>query len=237
MNLSHRYDRLDVVPLEVLLEVEDRELIRLREAEELAERGIRVDRLLVRELVVLGILHDATGDIRTADERVGREAEEYAEILRDLNRLGEDRRGVGLLLTISADSARLATTATLGLLLEASNLLLHLLHLRRKLIEGRAEGVELDEERGEVRDYRLLSLSLGDYSNYRGRGRRGDGNRRGGLGVGSSSVLDYRGGRGDGNRGGNGGSGTLLGGGLLGGGGDNRGGHLITSARGRRGHT
>ena len=236
MNLS-RYDRLDVVPLEVLLEVEDRELIRLREAEELAERGIRVDRLLVRELVVLGVLHDATGDIRTADERVGREAEEYAEILRDLNRLGEDRRGVGLLLTISADSARLATTATLGLLLEASNLLLHLLHLRRKLIERRAEGVELDEERGEVRDYRLLSLSLSDYSNYRGRGRRGNGDSRGGLGVRGSGVLDYRGGRGDGNRGGNRGSGTLLGGGLLGGGGDNRGGHLITSARGRRGHT
>ena len=151
INLS-RYDRLDVVPLEVLLEVEDRQLVRLCEAEELAERGIRVDRLLVRELVVLGILHDATGDIRTADERVRREAEEYAEILRDLNRLGEDRRGVGLLLTISADSARLATTATLGLLLEASYLLLHLLHLRRELVERRAEGIELDKERGEVRD-------------------------------------------------------------------------------------
>ena len=231
-SLRRRDNRLDVVPLEVLLEVEDRQLVRLREAEELAERGIRVDRLLVRQLVVLRVLHDATRDIRTADERVGREAEENTEILRDLHRLGEDRRGVGLLLTISADSARLATTATLGLLLKASNLLLHLLHLRRELIEGRAEGVELDKERGEVRDYRLLGLGLSDNGDYRG--RRGRGNRRGRL---SSGVLDYRGGRGDGNRGGNGGSGTLLGGGLLGGGGDNRGGHLITSARGRRGHT
>lgn len=54
---------LDVVPLEVLLQVEDGEAVRLREAEELAERGIRLDGLLVRELVVLGVLHDAAGDI------------------------------------------------------------------------------------------------------------------------------------------------------------------------------
>lgn len=54
---------LDVVTLEILLEVEDREAVLLREAEELAERGIRLDGLLVRKLVVLCILHDATGDI------------------------------------------------------------------------------------------------------------------------------------------------------------------------------
>ena len=235
-SLRRRDDRLDVVPLEVLLEVEDRQLVRLREAEELAERGIRVDRLLVRELVVLRVLHDTARDIRTADERVGREAEENAEILRDLNRLGEDRRGVGLLLAIRTDSARLATTATLGLLLKTGNLLLHLLHLRRELIEGRAEGVELDKERGEVRDYRLLGLGLSDDGDYRGRGRRGY--RRGRLGVRSSSVLDYRGGRGYGDRGSNGGGlRGGLGGVLLGSGGGGDSGHVITSARGRSRHT
>jgi len=140
------------VTLEVLLEVEDGKAVRLREAEELTERGIRLDGLLVREVVVLGILHDATGHIRAADLRSRGELEEDAEILRDLNRLGEDRRGVGLLLAIGADSARLAAAATLGLLLKASNLLLHLLHLRRELIEGDTEGVELDEESSEVGD-------------------------------------------------------------------------------------
>ena len=138
--------------LEVLLEVEDGKAVRLREAEKLAERGIRLDGLLVRELVVLSILHDATRDIRAANLSTSGEAKEDAEILRDLNRLGEDRRGVGLLLTIGTDSARLAAAATLGLLLEARNLLLHLLHLRRKLIEGNTEGVELDKESSEVGD-------------------------------------------------------------------------------------
>ena len=145
-------NRLDIVTLEVLLEVEDGKAIRLREAEELTERGIRLDGLLVRELVVLCILHDATRDIRAADLRTSGEAEEDAEILRDLNRLGEDSRGVGLLLAISADSASLAAAATLGLLLKAGDLLLHLLHLRRELIEGDTEGVELNEESSEVGD-------------------------------------------------------------------------------------
>lgn len=138
--------------LEVLLEVEDGEAVRLREAEKLAERGIRLDGLLVRELVVLCILHNAARDIRAADLRARGEAKEDAEILRDLNRLGEDRRGVGLLLAISADSASLAAAATLGLLLKAGDLLLHLLHLRRELVEGDTEGVELDEESSEVGD-------------------------------------------------------------------------------------
>ena len=138
--------------LEVLLEVEDGEAVRLREAEELAERGIRLDGLLVRELVVLSILHDATRDIRAADLSARGKAEEDAKLLRDLNRLGKDRRGVGLLLAIGTDSARLAAAAALGLLLKASNLLLHLLHLRRELIEGDTEGVELDEESSEVGD-------------------------------------------------------------------------------------
>ena len=48
MSLRNRDDRLDVVALEILLEVEDRKVVLLREPEELAERGIRLDRLLVR---------------------------------------------------------------------------------------------------------------------------------------------------------------------------------------------
>jgi hypothetical protein len=140
------------VTLEVLLEVEDSKAIRLREAEELTERGIRLDGLLVRKLVVLCILHDATGDIRAADLRASGEAKEDAELLRDLNRLGEDRRGVGLLLAIGTDCTGLAAAATLGLLLKAGDLLLHLLHLRRELVEAGAEGVELNEESSEVGD-------------------------------------------------------------------------------------
>ena len=135
--------RLDVVVLEVLLEVEDRQIVLLREAEELAERGIRLDRLLVRQRLVLGILHYTAGDIRTADLCAGGEAEEHTELLRDLNRLGEDRGRVRLLLAVSADNARLATATLLGLLLKTGDLTLHLLHLRRELVEARAERREL----------------------------------------------------------------------------------------------
>jgi len=167
------------VALEVLLEVEDRKVVLLREAKELAERGIRLDRLLVRQLVVLRILHDATRDIRAADLRARRKLEEDAELLRDLNRLGEDRRRVRLLLAIRTDNARLATAATLGLLLEAGDLLLHLLHLRRELVEGSTEGVELDKEGGEVGDDRLLRIGLRNNRGYSGnRGRGGNRGRR-----------------------------------------------------------
>jgi len=151
-HLRRRDNRLDIVTLEVLLEVEDGKAVSLREAEELAERGIRLDGLLVRELVVLGVLHYTTRDIGAADLRTRGKLEENAELLRDLNRLGEDCRGVRLLLAISTDSARLAAAATLGLLLKAGDLLLHLLHFRRELVERHTKGVELDKERGEVGD-------------------------------------------------------------------------------------
>jgi len=140
------------VTLEVLLEVEDSKAIRLREAEELTERCIRLDGLLVRELVVLCILHDATGDIRAADLSASGEAKEDAKLLGDLNRLGEDSGGVGLLLAIRTDCTGLAAAATLSLLLKAGDLLLHLLHLRCELVEAGAESVELDEESSEVGD-------------------------------------------------------------------------------------
>jgi len=51
------------VSLEEALEVEDLELIRLLEGKELAERGIRLDDLLVHEAVVLGVRTDTGGDL------------------------------------------------------------------------------------------------------------------------------------------------------------------------------
>ena len=55
---------------EVLLEVQDRERVTLVEREELAERRIRLDRLLVHEALAARILHHALRDRRAADLRV-----------------------------------------------------------------------------------------------------------------------------------------------------------------------
>ena len=85
-----RYNRLDVVALEVALEVENGDLLRLRDAEELTERGIRVDVLLVVELVRLDVVHNATGYIRTGHQSALGLTEEYAERIRDLLGLRED---------------------------------------------------------------------------------------------------------------------------------------------------
>ena len=71
---------LEVVGLEVALEVEDLELILLREREELAEGGIRLDDLLVHERVVLGVLADTGRHLRAGERRALRNAEEGAEL-------------------------------------------------------------------------------------------------------------------------------------------------------------
>ena len=63
-NAYLRGDRLlDVVRLEVALEVQDLELIRLLERKELAERRIGLDDLLDHERVVLGVGADTGRDL------------------------------------------------------------------------------------------------------------------------------------------------------------------------------
>ena len=61
--LSRRYNNLrllDVVGVEVALEVEVREVVRIREAEQLLERGIRLDVVLVLQVLLLHVVVDLT---------------------------------------------------------------------------------------------------------------------------------------------------------------------------------
>ena len=85
-----RYDRLDVVRLEVALEIEDGDLLRLCNGKELTKRRVRVDVLLVVELVRLDVVHDATRYIRAGHERTLGLAKEDAERIRNLLGLRED---------------------------------------------------------------------------------------------------------------------------------------------------
>ena len=61
--LSRRYNNLrllDIVGVEVALEVKVREVVRIREAEQLLERGIRLDVVLVLQVLLLHVVVDLT---------------------------------------------------------------------------------------------------------------------------------------------------------------------------------
>lgn len=104
-----------------LLEVQDRELVALGQGEELAERRIGVDRLLVHQAVALGVIHHTLGHGRAADLGVLGLAEEGAQLLRDADGLGEDTvLGGGTL-----DGLGLSLAAAIGLLGEAGGQLLN----------------------------------------------------------------------------------------------------------------
>lgn len=154
--------------LEVALEVEDLELIRLREREELAEGRIGLDDLLLHELVVARIGADTARDVAAAEKSALADTEELAERLRNLDGLLEDRALLlGRLRTIGVERNRAAAAALLGLLELTRNLLLEFLHVAEDRAERGTERVDRLDERRKLRD---------DVDVHDGRGgrRRGD---------------------------------------------------------------
>ena len=204
--------RLEVVRLQVALEIEDLELIRLRERQKLAERRIRLDDLLDHERLLLRIAADTRGDLRAGEKSALGDAEERAERIRDGRWLREDR----LLLRRGGVGVRcgLACAAALGGALQLTrDLLLELLHVGEDRAERGAERVDLLNELVELcNDVDILRRRCGGSSlNVRNGvdvgGDRGDDGGRGG---------DGGGGDGDGGGGGGGDSGSSLLGGALG---------------------
>jgi hypothetical protein len=192
---------LDVVRLEVALEIEDLELIGLSKGEELAERNIGLDDLLLHETLLLSIGADGGSDLGAAHESALGLAEEHTEIIRDLRGLGED----GLLLGLVSAIGGLAVATTLGSLLELTgDATLKLLHVREHGSKSRAESIHLLNER----------VKLGHHIDLLGRssdGCSGDG----GLNDRGRGGNDNRGDNGSSNRGGSlgllgGGSGSFL---------------------------
>jgi hypothetical protein len=197
---------LEVVRLEERLEVEDLELLGLRQAEQLAEGRIGLDDLTGHQLVVTGIAAHAGRDLRAGQRRALGQRQERAEGVRDGRRLREDRLLLGLRLAALNDG-RAAAAALRGLLQLAGNLLLELLHVGEHRRERRAERVHrLDEGRELAGNVHLLNgsgrggLRRGDdRGRHNGGGGRhnGDGNdgrRRGGgggglRGLGSTGSL------------------------------------------------
>ena len=208
-----------------LLEVQNRQVVRLAEGEELAESGVGLDGLLVHQVVGLGIGHDTLGDRRAANLRSLRLAEERAELVRNLDGLREDA-GLRLRTLDLRAGALAAAVRTLG---EASSLLLNrlegrgsrgrrglevvqvLLQRRNGLLQRGTEVLirrrgwrrgnnGLRDWRGDHRGSHLsLGRLLGGLGGNRG-GRRHRGSNSGSLGLGG--LLGGLGGRAHRTRGG-----------------------------------
>ena len=212
---NSRRHRLDVVTVEEALEVEVRQLLLDRDREELTERGIRLDVVLVLQVLLLDIVVHALRDLRAAHQRAIRLAEELAQLIRHLHGALEDGRGA---LDLDAiDSLDLRAALALARILDlAVHALLELLDLRHHGRRRLAERREVLHHRLEVlierrrradnrRSGRLLNRRRGDNNRRRRRSRnRSRGRRRGLLGL-RRLRLNRRGnnGRGRDNRRGN----------------------------------
>jgi hypothetical protein len=129
--------RLDVVAVEVALEIEVSQRLTFTDGEQLAQRSIRLDVVLVLQLVRLYILIDGLGDLRAAHESRGRAAEEAEELGGDLSRALKDGRGALDLYTILINLH--AAAALASILHLAVDTLLQLLDL------GEESGCSLTE--------------------------------------------------------------------------------------------
>jgi len=194
--------------LEVALEVEDLEFILFSEGEELAERSIGLDDLLIHEGVSLGVGADLGGYFRAREERALCDTEECAERVGDRSWLCEDRFLLGDWFTAFGDGGGATTTALGGLLDFAWNLLFKLLQVGEESNDDSLHVVELFYEGGDIADN--VNIVIGGSDGWGG-----------GYNwfCGSSDSGDRSGNRGDdlgwcGGRGGNGGG--WGGGGLLG---------------------
>ena len=168
--------------VEVALEVEVREVVRIREAEQLLERGIRLDVVLVLQVLLLHVVVDLARHVGAGDQRALRLAEEDAELISHLRGDLEDGRTarLGALLALRLDAA--ATLA--GILDLAVDALLQLLDLRDHRGDNLAETREATQNDLEVVIQARGRRLGGDLSGSRNRGgdRRSSHDRRSGRG-------------------------------------------------------
>ena len=133
--------------VEVLLEVEVRELVALRDGEELLERRIRGDRVLRLEVLLLDVVVHELRDLRAGEERAVGLREELAELIRHLDGALEDRGNTGLGISTLLDlDAALALAGILDLAVDTAVEALDLAEERRRRLAERREGRREDLE-------------------------------------------------------------------------------------------
>jgi len=165
---------LNVVAVEVALEVEVGQRLTLTDRQELAQRRIRLDVMLVLEAVALDILVDRLGDLRAAHQSARGATEEGEELSRDLRGALEDGRLALDLITVRINLGLAAALA--GILHLAVDTLLQTLEARlerrQRLTSRGGQGeqsldVIIQSRDGSLRSSNRLHGGGGDH--YRGR--------------------------------------------------------------------
>jgi len=176
------------VLVEVALEVEVGELLALRDAEKLLERGIRLDVVLVLQVVLLDVVVHRLRDLRAGHQGALRLREERAQLLRDLRGALEDRRGTLDLNTVLVDlDAALALARILDLAVHA---LLQALDLAEERGNRLAHRGEVARDRLDVLLERRDRRNGGRRLSGRRRDRRHNDGRCNHLGLGGLGLHD-----------------------------------------------
>ncbi len=148
--LSHRCI-LDVVGLEVSLQIENLQLILLGNGQQLAQRSISLNHLLLHQTLLLGIGADGSSYLATAHLSALGLVQEYTQCITDFAGLSEDTFLLHLLGAISSESSGLAIAATLASLLQLTrNALLQLLHLGENTGQSLAQGAHFAHQAVEL---------------------------------------------------------------------------------------
>ena len=175
--------------VEVALEVEVRQTLRVGNAEQLLERGIRLDVVLVLEALLLDVGRHRLGDVGAAHLAALGLAEEDAEVITELRGDLEDAEAGRLGGTVLIELRGGAALALAGILDLAGNTLLELLELGVQRGDRLAEAVQRTDHATDLIADRLDRLLSGYLGRHNGRRRydsrrRNNGGRRNRLGLG-----------------------------------------------------
>lgn len=179
---------LHVVLVEVLLEVEVGEGLASGHGQELAERSVRLDVVLVLEALLLDVGGHSLGDIGAGHLRALGLAEEGAEVIRKASGNLEDGEASRLGLTVRINGSGRAALALASILNLTVDTLVELLELRVERGDNLAEAVELGNHATNLIANGLLRGLSGRISSGRRNHSRHSGRSRG------SSGLSLRGG-------------------------------------------
>jgi len=175
---SHRGSRLlslDVVHVQVLLQVEVRELVLLLEVQQLQQRGVTVDVVLVLQVLLLHVRRDELRHVGAGLLGAGGATHEGAQGRGDVG--GDLEDGDARRLALLA-LYHLAAAALVGHLLQLGRLLLHALGLADELRHRLAHRQQARRQRLGLRleayllRYYGRHLTRGRGSHHRGRGSR-----------------------------------------------------------------
>lgn len=207
LHLRRHGGLLQVVGVQVLLQVEVRELLVGLHVQQRAQLGIRVDVVLVLQVLLLHVGRHELGDVGAALLAASGAAQEGAQLGGDVR--GDLEDGHTGRLGLLALHGGLALPALVGQLLQLGRLLLQALGLSHQLRHHLAQS---QQARGHGLHLGIQAhlLHLLGHGRHRGRGsshshRRGSSGGRRGSGLGSLGL----GGRGGGHRGHHGGHGLL----------------------------